>query len=311
MKFVDRLRAARAGAGTALHQFLLNHKRCRRIVHVFFEGFDDQSFYYGFLQNMAPLECELLPYRCGNKTAVYEAFLKINPRIASSGEALFFVDKDLSDFLGEEWPVASDIFVTRHYSIENYLVEPEMLRRTLCELYGLSATEAVVDEAAKRFEAVLKQFHVLLAPVMVWILAMRQQSQVLNLQNLRLARLFKVTPRYVRWKPRNRMRCSSILQAELSVKAPRGTTRHASRFRQVVAACCPKSYVRGKFEAWFMISYLNALATQAKLKSHVSINEKSFIQILGPRMQVPDDVRAFLEWNFAVLMQDLPSKQDE
>ncbi|MFO0892340.1 MAG: DUF4435 domain-containing protein [Isosphaeraceae bacterium] len=302
MKFVDQLRAARNRSGPVLHQFLLEYKPDGKTIHTFFEGYDDESFYTNFLDSMLPAGYTLRAHRCGKKSEVYEAFRKIDHRVTRKGRALFFVDKDLSDYLGETWPVASNIFVTCHYSIENYLVTPTVIRRALRELYQMTDSEESVELVLARFQAILDRFYSLMAPIMLWILAMRHLKVEINLNNLQMQRLFDVTADSVKRKPAGGNTYTAILEAELSVTSPRGTASHISRFRKQIAGHSPKAYVRGKYEAWLLVAYLTILSTEASLKTHITLHKASFIQLLGPRLSMPDDVRQFLTANFATLL---------
>ena len=187
MTFVDQLRLARARSAPALHQFLLEYKPDGRTIHAFFEGYDDESFYMGFLNSMAPAGYTVRPHRCGRKSEVYSAYRSVDPRVSRKGRALFFVDKNLSDFLGESWPTASNIFVTEHYSTENYLVDTGLLRRALRELYQMTDSERAMHMILRAFERLLRRFQREMVPIMGWILSARRLGHNLSLDNLQMA----------------------------------------------------------------------------------------------------------------------------
>jgi hypothetical protein len=126
MTFLDELKRARISPISVYHQFLLKNHSSPDGVHVFFEGDADFSFYTGFLHRFIPSSKRLFPYRCGSKANVYDTHSKVMSA-PPKGIVLFFVDKDFSDILNENYPAADNIYVTDYYSVENYVVTEDML----------------------------------------------------------------------------------------------------------------------------------------------------------------------------------------
>src|SRR5216683_627388 len=118
MRFIDGLRNERESPTAAYHQFLLKASKFPGDVHAFFEGQDDVSFYTNFLHRFTSNSKGIHPYRCGNKRGVYEAHGKVH-QMRRRERVVFFVDKDLSDILNEDWEGSQDIYVTDSSSIEN------------------------------------------------------------------------------------------------------------------------------------------------------------------------------------------------
>jgi len=110
----------------AYQEFLLYYKHKGKTLHLFFEGKDDPSFYSGFINEI--IINDLSPHNtyicyshiCGDKYKVYEMYVKITNRFTKS-RCLFFVDKDFSDYLEQNYPYDEHIYVTDFYSIENFL----------------------------------------------------------------------------------------------------------------------------------------------------------------------------------------------
>jgi hypothetical protein len=301
MKFADQLRAARMKAGSVLHQFLLELKRNSKFVHAFFEGYEDESFYLNFISAMLPPGYELRAYRCGTKTEVYEAYRKINSRVKNPGQALFFVDKDYSDYLGEAWPTAANIFVTLHYSIENYLVTESVIRRALRELFQMTDSEKALGLLLKRFERVHKRFCQLMIPLTAIIIALRYQKAKVNLNNLQLGNIFEMTLTRIARKRGINDTHKVLLERELAVSSPPGMLKHASHYKSIILKHEPKAFIRGKYEVWMLATYLNLVCTELKLKNSANLHKGSVIQILGPRLAMPEDIRAFLTNNLSAL----------
>src|SRR5437868_13607169 len=108
---VEDLRHERENPRAAFHLFLLNDAKSPKGVHAFVEGHDDVSFYTNFIHNSVFDPDDVYPlYMCGDKDGVYKAHsLVMNSKPV--GTTLFFVDKDLSDILNEEWTQALNIYV--------------------------------------------------------------------------------------------------------------------------------------------------------------------------------------------------------
>lgn len=104
MTFLDSLRRSRQSTASAYHLFLLNYRKESDTVHAFFEGHEDPSFYSNFILNFLSHPTPLEVYICGSKSKVLEVYPKIMARLPSKQTALFFVDKDFSDLIGETHP---------------------------------------------------------------------------------------------------------------------------------------------------------------------------------------------------------------
>src|SRR5882672_6397787 len=137
MSFVEELRKSREGRTTALHEFWTNFDPKQPRFHAFFEGHADIVFYKPLIQRHTEAHGRLFTYRCEGKSLVYDAFKAITGRHPNCRGVLFFVDKDIDDIIGEPWPTDPRIYVTDVYSIENYLVCREALRRVIDDLINV------------------------------------------------------------------------------------------------------------------------------------------------------------------------------
>src|SRR5437016_2126039 len=159
MKFVEVLRHKRENYTSAYLQFILTKQKSPKEVHAFFEGHPDSSFYTNFLLRFISNPELLHSYKCGNKKGVYDAYQKIRANKMLNKKVVFFVDKDLSDVLDESYPVATNIYVTDYYSIENYLVTEDMLLRVWNELFRFSNVEIDFRQTREKFQIELKRFY--------------------------------------------------------------------------------------------------------------------------------------------------------
>lgn len=164
MSFLDELRAARAAAAPAWLQFTRAYKADRPAHYLFLEGRLDVPFYISAIRSVFGGESQILSFSCGGKSGVLETRGKVRKSHPGCHRCLFFVDKDLSDLLGETDVSASDTFSTDTYSVENYFVSEEALQVVWTEIWGLSHQDPGWERARRAFLAALRQFHRQITP---------------------------------------------------------------------------------------------------------------------------------------------------
>jgi hypothetical protein len=101
---------------------LQQYKSTDNSIHIFHEGKDDPSFYSNYLERGRLKRQRVYYYLFNNKKGVYFHYEKINWLKFKKNRLLFFVDKDLDDILEIKYPHDQNIFVTKYYTIENYLI---------------------------------------------------------------------------------------------------------------------------------------------------------------------------------------------
>ncbi len=93
-----------------------------------FEGIEDKTVYYIWIQRMRDLSYE--PFPCFGKKKVLEFFEMLLRDMGGLDKGVyFFVDRDFDDLGGIQRDAR--IFMTDRYSIENYLVEERVLEEIL------------------------------------------------------------------------------------------------------------------------------------------------------------------------------------
>lgn len=303
MNFVDTLRSARQSRVSVLHEFWTQFNPSQPRVHAFFEGHDDVSFFVPLIEQRMPRGHRLYRYRCDSKARVFEAFTEITTQRPAVQSVLFFVDKDLDDILGLPWPTDPRIFVTDVYSVENYLVTQEVLLRFFRDSVRLAGVNFGEDAIARQFDAQLRVFHERLLTVMAWILISRRAGQRLNLNNVRLGKMWRFVDGVLSTVPGSRI-------DELHKAA--GLTHRTSftRLREVrreLGRIPPKRVVRGKFEAWFLVEFwkhvvehLQLLATEAggKCQSKIDLRHGNIVPTLAQYVDAPQGLELFLHAHF-------------
>ncbi|HLP90257.1 MAG TPA: DUF4435 domain-containing protein [Nostocaceae cyanobacterium] len=332
MDFLNLITEESEEAG-AYQEFLLYHKPKNRTFHIFLEGNDDFSFYKNFIHNII---IENIPdskkytdyfHLCGSKEKVYELYQKVSPRLRNNkSRGLFFVDKDFSDFLGNNYPSDTNIYVTDCYSVENFLVTEDILRRILQEIYHLNNLdlENVLhkhrlnsDSIINLFLEELKKVQLLLIPIIAWIICIKRNGGKPNLNNIRFESIFQIDDFHLTLcKIKNGKYSTRLkyLESVFNVSTPPNLwvqiLNEARKLRKIFNNDNPKIYVRGKYELWFFIQFLNKLEKRIRdvinlyippdgkkkpsFKVTTKINKENAIEILGPRVICPTSLKDFL-----------------
>ena len=149
MEFLKYLKVAAKSNTSVRTRYLQQYNNNDNALHIFYEGNDDPSFYSNFLENKN--QKKIYYYQAENKKGVYEIHSKINWSSYDKRRTLFFVDKDFSDILNEIFTIDDNIFVTRYYSIENYVVSKHVFIRTIREILHID-DEKFLNKCYKDFE---------------------------------------------------------------------------------------------------------------------------------------------------------------
>jgi hypothetical protein len=306
MSFLDELRETRETASSAYHLFLLDYSKDPKAVYVFLEGRDDSSFYTAFLRKFASDFVALHIYRCGNKMGVYEAYDKVSRRSTHSGITLFFVDKDLSDILAEDYTRAPDIYVTDYYSVENYVVSENMLWRVWEDFYYVKEARVDFRIVAKKFREELTNFYDFIRPIMVWIVYCRRNGVSPTLNNINLSSIC-IVDEDCAVKSLEGLDLINELEQRCRVNTPEGYATACEKISSELLVLESKMYVRGKFELWFFVKFLERLKQGVnditlelgqRLKVRTTIGKSNAMEVLGPRTDIPESLEIFLEEHF-------------
>ncbi len=316
MAFIDKLRSARTSKTTVLHKFLTQYDPRAKRVYLFVEGDADQAFYRAQLSRHLPEGVSPFFYNCEGKKRVFDAYADILSRYPHISTALFFVDKDLDDILGRPWPSDPRIFTTDLYAIENYAVARACFERYLSDHVKIRNVELESAVLLDQFDEQLAKFHKLSLPIMAWILIMRRQGESVILNDVDFGKLFRLDA------------------GELKRRSKRGTLNYLKRVTQCSQDCdwrtlrqaslelsrfAPKRYIRGKFEAWWFVAFVNHIcdaasrvaAEQGGAVVRVSqLSSATMIQLLSESAIAPTSLSNFFTFHFGSLKESATSTQE-
>jgi hypothetical protein len=305
MTFEDKLRASRNFPIAAFHRFKLSIQTGEASLHLFVEGHDDKPFYVAFVSRRVSRSHLIRVHKCKNKDGVLRT-LQLIARQGTDQLVLFFVDKDLSDYIGDYTPTNPSLFVTDTYSIENYVVDSYVVSRFLndfvrCEDGFLTETDIV-----KQFRTQYDRFVQCMIVLMSWVIYLKRSGQHPNLSNLDLSKLFSIDS-YLVFRRRRVGEARSrvaFLDKTCNVTTPRHAFGDIANVAREIRGHPAKGYIRGKFDAWFMSTFLNrlveALVAQAReskqtVRVTTQVHVSNLVELFSPRIVIPPHLATFLD----------------
>ncbi len=224
MSYEEKLRGYREARNAVWLQFLQAYARDFRILFLFFEDLASQALYLPVVQRFFPnVKIRSLP--CRTKRDV----LSLQVRISSDGpmnrRTLFFVDRDHDDFVGTPQTSTQEIFYTTFYSIENYLVTPDVVREILHQKLCVDQAVCDIDAVVANFSRQHKVFLALLRPFMIWAIFHRRTGTV-NLGNVNLARIIELDANL---RPRKRRSAFLTFRLQSGVSGTRIAVRQLAQ----------------------------------------------------------------------------------
>jgi len=311
MDFLNSLKQAAKSDNSVYIRLLQQYKKDEKSLHLFYEGKDDPSFYTNFVYKYVAKETPIYFYNCKNKKAATNNFKKNDWRVYKKYRVLFFIDKDHSDFVGEKIPSSSNLFITKYYSIENYLVTSTMFKRIIRDFIGLDDDE-FINPILMDFNNQYKAFSKEMILLSSWIIYHRTLNSDLLLNNVKLSDLFAYSSTNIQKNPKPKgKKIQQYLDTKNKISTPTNSWKPIRELcKKLTLITNPKFYIRGKYEMWFLISYLNNLMCELnkdkkkgdpKYKLNTSISISNSIALLGPRLRIPNDIKLFLQENLSKL----------
>lgn len=302
MTFIEKLRDLADSSATAFHLFLLEFKKYENPVFAFFEGKDDLSFYNKFITNRLNNSKKYIPLKCGNKKEVYETYKKVIPRVKCGIIVLFFVDRDFSDFTDEGYVEDDRIYVTDYYSIENYVVTVDIFTSVCQEILHLSNEPETINMLIDKFQKEITEFYIANRYISAWIIYMMREGNKTNIKNVNLNSVFSINDD-LELKSIGRERTIQHFERSCGLSTPDDFGTQSEDNIKEIEKYDEKMYVRGKFELYFFVIFIRAITNQLKndkkrkdtIRTHIDL--ENAIDILGPRVQIPESLEKFLKKN--------------
>jgi len=311
---IDVHREAMTSNNVPWNNFLLFYGVGKKMVYGFVEGKDDPSFYRTFFENLLPegWECKLI--QAGSKDKVLALFAATDWNQYPKKAVCFFVDRDLSEFLGGEKYHGENLFVSDSYSIENELLNEHTLERILDEVCGIGTLNPPELQRVKElFRSNLTTFKEALACVMAQIILWRRARQIgdnliARLDKIKVKAFFEFNSGVIALKSDFVLEASRIQNAADAVNAPIGAAGDLKAVEMEFRAKAGiEKFVRGKYLVSFFLECTESLrlAIPALFNRHpvppgktAGVGERNAMVIIGPRTRCPVSLRNFLEINY-------------
>ena len=307
--------AALEGSITAYHEFLQYYDCSKKRVYGFVEGKDDPSFYRGLIESNLPDDWEVKLIISGRKDKVFEVFDKMDwSRFPKKG-VCFFVDRDLSEFLGESYS-GENIYVTDNYSIENEVVNFFIMQRYLEEILGvigLNPTE--INVIRLLFESNLKEFSEAMAPIMAQILLWRRSTVKVSLNNIEPKEFFIFKEGRIELNPSFLSAGNRLRHAGSRVAAMQATDDEIAdaevEFREKEGI---RKYIRGKYLMWFFVQCakeiheaLPSLCPRYSVvpQARLGLGARNAMIVIASWVRCPTSLKVFLEHNFVAFIKEV------
>lgn len=306
--FLDTLKAAPKTAQAKINAFLTNFRPNSDKLAIFLEGRDDPSFFRVHISKEADerkLSVELVIL--GKKQEVLQARKFVEERFPNHPKIMFFVDKDHDDFLGLTDGVKSEnnLFVTLHYSIENYLVSESAIRAILSDLWALDSSNPAIQLACDKFREFQMEYRNLFLPWMAWHIALRKQKYKPQIDNIN-ASILEIDDNYtpiINWNP-DIFTCLHK-ECKVSISVDQKTFNSVQSELNNLPT---KSWLRGKQELWCLCIFLKKLEQEikqsessTKIKIRTQISLSNIVEIVAPRLKCPQDLKTYLTNRFDLI----------
>jgi hypothetical protein len=225
-------------------------------------------------------------------------------------QSLFFVDKDHTDIMGLAPSAEPQVFQTSHYSIENYLVSEETFSGYWSEILHLDTHDERKAAHWARFQNAYEEFVPRLCTLMALVLIGRgideRPPRKLNLNNARLELVFDLNFESGRCAYRPGAGQHFVVATNAVEYPSQQVTALKSIILRHLGHRPPKTFIRGKYELWFFVKFLQAtaqmlssrrLAKESGLRRatpKVALTQEAAVELLAGRASCPADLQQFL-----------------
>lgn len=291
------------------HEFIARYNKFKKTVYGFVEGKDDPSFYRGFIEQSIPHDWSVELWAAGNKDKVIQLISHFDWDRFPKKRVAFFIDRDLSCFIGERLPTEDNVYITDKYSIENDVVSRSTCERILTEICNLSElTPSEKDGLLDLFENQVDAFFDALAPIMSWIILWKRNGKRPSLNDICMKHMFSFERGRLQPNPNPKNTGSPInyihSQCNIDLDASIDITDIEIEFKRNDGH---KLFCRGKYLLWFVVEFALSvhrdvadmiLSISHSPKMRVSLSQSNGVLLIAPRARIPMSLKTFIDNTF-------------
>ena len=289
--------------------FLLRYKPKKKQIFVFYEGDEDSSYYRSFLEDYLEDEYDIEEIIAECKNNILKLHKEFDWDSYDKTKIAFFIDKDLSFWLEEDSIKESNIFITKGYSVENYLISKDIFRKLLFNIKGFArAKKTEIDYMCECFAILLPNFEEEIKRLMAMAVLAKKRDHNVKLGEYKISKNleFFIEDEKLKFNL-NDYNYMKEKWGIMYIKDEEIDTQ-INKFNQQ-----PNEYfVRGKWILYFMVelsefmrnnfkNFAPSLAVdkeREKLKPTCNIDSTKSIPILAPRCIITRELEIFLNNNF-------------
>lgn len=296
-------------AQIVLHEFYLSYEKKSTNIYCFVEGIEDPSFYRGLIDQCLPDEWNCEMWATGCKNDVYFIYKSLDWRVYIKNQVLFFVDCDLSVFLNFFYPKSTNIYITDHYSIENFLVSSKVFERVIKEMLGFgNIKRSCFSLLLSMFKDETEKFQIKLAPLMASIIYWRRHNIHVNLNNILMKDLFYIQNGKLISKQSDIV---DFVCRKYSISTPPKNELDIL-LEDFLNNKYYAKFTRGKYLMWFFVEFclsiykhccnLPELGYNRPPKISLTLSQKNALIQIAPRCPLPKSLGNFIEKNITKLV---------
>lgn len=262
-----------------------------KTLHIFVEALDDFEFYRKSIEFIY-IEYQIKHYPKKGKENVLSSYDVLDWGTYDKSRILFFVDKDYENLLGKSSKKDRNVFVTKYYSIENYLSSTDVFKYTLEEIFKIKS-DIIINELVLKFEECYKKFEEQLIVLTSIILIFRKSNEHMVLENLKMDDFFHIQElNFYDFKYRRPDICiknkrsnlpgfkKNLLKDQKKIDHIKKTEADITKikYKNILLNIADlrklndsKNYIRGKFHLWFFSKcHANIHSMASKINKQIS-----------------------------------------
>ena len=165
----------------------------KKQLFAFFEGDEDIALYRHLIENAMGHDWILEDIVVGCKNDVLKLHDAFDWNEYNPNQICFFVDRDLSYWLGEGMVHYENIYVTDEYSVENYIVNRNIFYVLIKTYLGFArATKEEIDNMINKYEDCQQKFEEQMVGVMACAIVAKRRDESSKLDDFKISKIVKI-----------------------------------------------------------------------------------------------------------------------
>lgn len=308
MGFLEQLDESIKLPNVFYHKFITSYKKNADDVYVFCEGGVDISYYCEQIERLCKgREIHKCPAECKNN--VVQIWKYIDWSQYQKNRVLFFVDRDMSYWTGEQQYYDTNVYVTDGYSFENDAISLNMFLKLLEDLYGFAYYSEKERESIKRlYVEKWSKFEKGSYELMGYTLYKYLSSHEHTAKNISMRKCLKIDSDDVWKKEIKGINYKEYYCKQLQISGD--VTERVNELKMLFVAEKEHYSIRGKWCLEFLIMLMDYIidcgavlapslynGTMKEPKRIVDLTERGAMAIIGPRMDTTESLKVFLTEN--------------